>query len=141
MPSGRRRRGHLTASRLSNRVEENDKRDNQDTKYFIRIARKKWMPDKRERMTRRFFHGETPTIGTDHMMRFVPKDMPDLHIVLDRLPDDMPVEIDPGIEIIAVNVADLRKIDVLPPDLLVGIPAQKLPNSAVRVNRIGGRLV
>ena len=71
------------------------------------------------------------------MMRFVPRSMTDLQLALDRLPDDMPVEIGPSVGVIAINVADLRKVELLPEDIVVGIPAQRLPTSAVKVDKLG----
>jgi len=75
------------------------------------------------------------------MMRFVPRDRTDLQIALERLPDDMPVEIHPSLDVIAVNVAALRQVEQLPSDIVVGIPAQRLPTSVVKVDRLGESFV
>jgi hypothetical protein len=71
------------------------------------------------------------------MMRFIPKDQTDLRIALERLPDDMRVEIAPNVGIFAVNVADLRQIELCPADIVVGIPAQRVADSVVMVTRLG----
>jgi hypothetical protein len=71
------------------------------------------------------------------MMRFVPKDRGDLQVALERLPDDMPVEVGPSVGVIAVNVAALRQIEHLPDNIVVGIPAQRLPTSVVKIDKLG----
>lgn len=71
------------------------------------------------------------------MMRFVPRDRSDLQIALERLPDDMPVEVSESVGVIAVNVAALRAVEDLPGDIVVGIPAQRLPSSVVKVDKLG----
>lgn len=73
------------------------------------------------------------------MMRFVPKDRGDLQAALERLPDDMPVEVGPSVGMIAVNVAALRQVEQLPDNIVVGIPAQRLPSSVVKVDILGER--
>ena len=83
------------------------------------------------------FHSLNLAKGPTSMMRFVPRSMTDLQLALDRLPDDMPVEIGPSVGVIAINVADLRKVELLPEDIVVGIPAQRLPSSVVKVDRLG----
>lgn len=75
------------------------------------------------------------------MMRFVPKDLTDLQAALERLPDDMAVEIGPKVGVIAVNVAALRQVENLPDDIVVGIPAQRLPTSVVKVDKLGESFV
>ncbi len=75
------------------------------------------------------------------MMRFVPRDRTDLHIALERLPDDMPVEVGPSAGVVAVNVAALRLVEHLPTDIVVGIPAQRLPSSVVKVDKLGESFV
>ena len=71
------------------------------------------------------------------MMRFVPRDRTDLQVALERLPDDMRVEIGPSVGVVAVNVAALREVETLPNDIVVGIPAQRLATSVVKVDRLG----
>jgi len=74
------------------------------------------------------------------MMRFVPKSRTELQAALERLPDDMPVEIGPSVGVMAVNVAALRQVEQLPDDILVGIPAQRLPTSVVKLDKLGESL-
>ena len=83
------------------------------------------------------FHSLNLAKGPTSMMRFVPRDRTDLQVALERLPDDMPVEIGASVGVIAVNVAALREVEDLPQDIVVGIPAQRLPSSVVKVDRLG----
>lgn len=73
-------------------------------------------------------------------MRFVPQNRLQLETALDLLPDDMPVEVHPSVGFSAANVAALRRIDPIPADIVVGIPKQRLPDSIVRVDKLGERL-
>ncbi len=74
------------------------------------------------------------------MMKFVPSDRAHLAMALDLLPDDMPVEVDPCVGFAAANVAALRAIDPLPAGIMVGIPKQRMPDSVVKVDKLGERL-
>jgi hypothetical protein len=51
-----------------------------------------------------------------------------------------PVEIGPSVGVVAVNVAALRRVEQLPHDLVVGIPAQRLPGSVVKLDKLGESL-
>lgn len=75
------------------------------------------------------------------MMRFVPRTTTEWQIAIEHLPDDMPVEIAPGVGVVAINVAALRQVDRLPADTILGIPASRLATSVVKLDKLGESLV
>jgi len=64
-------------------------------------------------------------------MRYKPKNIAALHIVLGGLPDKMRVEVDPGIQPSPKTVGELRKMTASPENLAVTIPQRRDSNSAV----------
>ena len=68
-------------------------------------------------------------------MRYKPKSIAALHVVLGGLPDKMRVEVDPGIQPSPKTVVELRKMTAWPENLAVTIPEERDPNSAVKVGK------
>jgi hypothetical protein len=68
-------------------------------------------------------------------MRYKPKSIAALHVVLGGLPDKMQVEVDPGIQPSPKTVGELRKMTAWPENLAVTIPEERDPNSAERVSK------
>jgi hypothetical protein len=68
-------------------------------------------------------------------MRYKPKSIAALHLALGGLPDQMRVEVDPGIEISAKTVGKLRKLATWPGNLAITTPLDHHPESAVRVSK------
>lgn len=73
-------------------------------------------------------------------MRFIPNDLAHLAAALDLLPDNMPVEVNSSVGFVATDVAALRKIDPIPAGIMVGIPKQRMPDSVVKVDKLGDLL-
>ena len=68
-------------------------------------------------------------------MRYKPKSIAALHVVLGGLPDKMQVEVDPGIQPSPKTVGELRKMTAWPENLAVTISEERDPNSAVKVSK------
>jgi hypothetical protein len=68
-------------------------------------------------------------------MRYKPKGIAALHIVLGGLPDKMPVEADPDIGVSAKTVGELRKVTAWPENLVITTPREHHPKSAVKVSK------
>ena len=68
-------------------------------------------------------------------MRYKPKGIAALHIALGGLPDKMRVEVDRNIGVSANTVGELRKITVLPENVVITTPQERDPESAVRVSK------
>ena len=70
-------------------------------------------------------------------MRFVPRNPGDLHTVLNRLPDEMPVEAGADTGVSATTVGELRRLLTWPKNLVVIVPPG--PNhreNAVKISRV-----
>jgi hypothetical protein len=59
-------------------------------------------------------------------MRYKPKSIAALHIALGGLPDKMRVEVDPGIQVSAKTVGELRKLTAWPENLAITTPQGRL---------------
>ena len=68
-------------------------------------------------------------------MRYKPKSTAALHIALGGLPDKMRVEVDRGIGVSAKTVAELRKVEEWPENLVITTPEERRPQSAVKVSK------
>lgn len=68
-------------------------------------------------------------------MRYKVKSIAALDIILDGLPDKMPVEVDPDIGVSAKSVGDLRKLTTWPGNLAILTPRERHPDSVVRVTK------
>ena len=68
-------------------------------------------------------------------MRYKPKNLSALHVALAGLPDKMRVEADPGIELSAKTVGELRNARDWPENCVVATPQQRDPGNAVRVSK------
>jgi len=69
-------------------------------------------------------------------MRYRIKNVAALDIALGALPNQMRVEVDPGIGgVCATTVGQLRKITTWPENLAITTPREGQPRSAVRVSR------
>jgi hypothetical protein len=68
-------------------------------------------------------------------MRYKPKSIAALQLVLGGLPDRMRVEVDAGIEISAKTVSELRKVTVWAENLATTTPQDRYPEGAVRVSK------
>ena len=68
-------------------------------------------------------------------MRYKAKSIAALDIILDGLPDKMPVEVDPDIGVSAKSVGDLRKLTTWPGNLAITTPRERHPESAVKVSK------
>jgi hypothetical protein len=68
-------------------------------------------------------------------MRYKPKSISALQLVLGGLPEQMRVEVEPGIEISAKTVGELRKVPVWPENLAIATPQEHYPESVVRVGK------
>jgi len=68
-------------------------------------------------------------------MRYKPKSVAALNIALGGLPDKMPVRADPGIEISAKTVGNLRKMTAWPENLVIVTPQERFSESAVKVSK------
>jgi hypothetical protein len=69
-------------------------------------------------------------------MRYKVKSIAGLQMALGGLPDKMRVEVDPGIQVSAKTVRDLRKVKAWPEDLAVTTPQERHADSAVRVSKV-----
>ena len=68
-------------------------------------------------------------------MRYKPKSIGALQLALGGLPDQMRVEVEPGIEISAKTVGELRQVTTWPDNLAISTPQERYPESAVRVGK------
>jgi hypothetical protein len=68
-------------------------------------------------------------------MRYKVKSIAALQMALGSLPDKMRVEVDPGTQVSAKTVRELRKITVWPENLVVTTPQDRQADSAVRVSK------
>jgi hypothetical protein len=68
-------------------------------------------------------------------MRYKPKSIAALQIALGGLPDKMRVEVDPSIGVSAKTVGQLRKVTAWPENLVITIPEERRPESAVKVSK------
>lgn len=68
-------------------------------------------------------------------MRYKPKSIAALHIALAGLPDEMRVEVEPGIGVAAKTVGQLRKVPVWPENSVVATPQERYPQSTVKVTK------
>jgi hypothetical protein len=68
-------------------------------------------------------------------MRYKPKSAAALQLALGGLPDQMRVEVDPGIDLSARTVGELRQATTWPGNLAIATPQQRDAESAVKVER------
>jgi hypothetical protein len=66
-------------------------------------------------------------------MRYKPRSIAALHIALGGLPNEMRVEVDPGIGMSARTVGKLRKVTAWPENFAITTPQERFPGSAIRV--------
>jgi hypothetical protein len=69
-------------------------------------------------------------------MRYKPKSIAALHIALGRLPSKMLVDVDPGVEVSAKTVGELRKMTAWPDNLVITTPKERHPESVVKVSKV-----
>jgi len=69
-------------------------------------------------------------------MRYKPKSAAALHIALGGLRAQMRVEVDPGIEVSAKTVGELRKVTAWPENLAVTTPRERHADSTVKVSKV-----
>jgi hypothetical protein len=69
-------------------------------------------------------------------MRYKPKSVAALHIVLGGLPDNMRVEAEPNVGVSAKTVGQLRKVAAWPENLAVAVPQERFPGSVVMVSKV-----
>jgi len=66
-------------------------------------------------------------------MYYKPKSVAALHIALAGLPDQMPVEAEPGVGVSAKTVGELRNVEAWPDNCAVATPQQRDLEHAVKV--------
>jgi hypothetical protein len=69
-------------------------------------------------------------------MRYKPKNIAALQLVLGGLPHQMRVSVDPGTGVSARTVGELRKATTWPENLAIITPLDRLPTSAVMVSKV-----
>jgi hypothetical protein len=69
-------------------------------------------------------------------MRYKVKSIAALQMALGSLPDKMRVEVDPGIELPAKTVGELRKVTAWPDNLAVTTPQERHADSALKVGKV-----
>jgi hypothetical protein len=69
-------------------------------------------------------------------MRYKVRSVAALDIVLGGLPNQMRVEVEPGLGVSATTVGDLRKVARWPENLAINTPQEGDPKSAVRVSKV-----
>jgi hypothetical protein len=69
-------------------------------------------------------------------MRYKPKSSAALHIALGGLPAQMPVKVDPDIDVSAKTVGELRKLTAWPENLAITTPQDAFPDSVVKVSKV-----
>jgi hypothetical protein len=70
-------------------------------------------------------------------MNYHVKEATQLPTILNDLPDDMKVEVAPGLKLPLSTVAELRKLTVIPCELRVSWPRDRHPESAVKITPYG----
>lgn len=68
-------------------------------------------------------------------MRYKPKSAAGLQVALGGLPDQMRVDVEPGIGISAKTVRDLRRATTWPGNFAIATPQQRDAQSAVKVEK------
>jgi hypothetical protein len=68
-------------------------------------------------------------------MRFKARSAAALDVVLGGLPDQMKVEVDPGVGVAARTVGELRRVTAWPENLAITTPHERRPGSAVKVSK------
>jgi hypothetical protein len=68
-------------------------------------------------------------------MHYKPKSVAAVHVALAGLPDKMPVEVDPDIEVTARTVGELREVTVWPDNCAIATPQDRDPQNPVRVSK------
>jgi len=68
-------------------------------------------------------------------MRYKPKNVAALHMLLGGWPDQTRVEIDPDIEVSAKTVGELRRVTGWPENLAVTTPQARRPESSIKVSK------
>jgi len=66
-------------------------------------------------------------------MRYKPKSNAALTVALGGLPEQMRVEVDPDIGVLAKTVGQLRQVAAWPDNLVITTPQEVYPESAVKV--------
>jgi hypothetical protein len=69
------------------------------------------------------------------VMRYKPKNIAALQIVLAGLPDKMRVEVDPDVGMSAKTVGELRNATAWPEGFVVATPQEPVAGSTVRVSK------
>jgi hypothetical protein len=69
-------------------------------------------------------------------MKYKPKSVAALHIVLGGSPDKMRVQTDRDIGVSAKTVGQLRKVKAWPENLAIAVPQERLPGSVVMVSKV-----
>ena len=67
-------------------------------------------------------------------MRYKPKSIAALHIALGRRQEL--VDVDPGVEVSAKTVGELRKMTAWPENLVITTPKERHPESVVKVSKV-----
>jgi hypothetical protein len=68
-------------------------------------------------------------------MHYKPKSVAALHVALAGLPDRMPVEVDPDINVSAKTVGELRDVPSWPENCAVATPQDRDPEHPVKVSK------
>ena len=69
-------------------------------------------------------------------MRYKAKTIAALQLALGSLPDEIRVELDPGIELSAKTVGEMRKATAWPETLAVTTPQERHADGAVKVSKV-----
>jgi hypothetical protein len=69
-------------------------------------------------------------------MRYKANSVAALQLALGSLPDKMRVEVDPGIQVSAKTVRELRKVTAWPENLAVTTPQGRHADSAVKISKM-----
>jgi hypothetical protein len=70
------------------------------------------------------------------LMRYKVRSIAALQLALGSLPNKMRVEVDPGIEVSAKTVGELRKVTAWPENLAVTTPQERHADSAVKLSKV-----
>ena len=70
-------------------------------------------------------------------MRYKPRSVAALQVALGGLPDAMHVEVEPDVGVSAKTVEELRNVTAWPENLVITSPAERRPESAIKVSRAG----
>jgi hypothetical protein len=68
-------------------------------------------------------------------MRYKPKGVAALRVLLGSWPDRMRVEVDPDIGVSAKTVGELRKVTAWPENLAITTPHERRPESTIKVSK------